>query len=300
MKWLCIHGTGSSANIFQDQLGKYCLVMNPSHSTELNLKRVAAITSHLQPSEHAFHFLNGPFTSNPAAGLDLRYPDGPYYTWWQKETVADIRAACHDFHQYLIERKDDPYDGVVCFSRGCLLIASYIWFHQKERPTEPLPFKAVVFICGGPVLSVLDELGMSISDEARKWDRQTKVALRERASKEAILKWGKDRWTTPGGNGDTDLHLDPSAPIDPLDVFGLDTMRMPQHLRIEILTLHVYGRVDPRLPASLQLVYLSAPTKRLTFQHDGGHNIPRSSAAAEGIARLIDECAQIVGREIRD
>jgi hypothetical protein len=69
-----------------------------------------------------------------------------------------------NFHKYLIQH-NSPYDGVVCFSRGCLLVASYIWFHQTERPTEPLPFKAVVFICGGPVFSVLEDLGMTISDE---------------------------------------------------------------------------------------------------------------------------------------
>ncbi|KAJ5901988.1 hypothetical protein N7495_002516 [Penicillium taxi] len=274
MKWLCIHGTGSSATIFQDQL--------------------AAVTAHLQPSEHAFHFINGPFTSKSAAGLDLRYPDGPYYTWWQKATVPDIKAACQNFHQYLIQHKGDTYEGVVCFSRGCLLIASYIWFHQAEKPTEALPFKAVVFLCGGPVLSVLEELGMTISEETHKWDRQTKVALRERASKEAILKWGRDRWTTVGGNGDTDLQLDPSALIDASNVFGLDTVQMPQQLRINIPTLHVYGRVDPRLPASLQLSYLCESTNRLTYQHEGGHNIPRSSSAAQGIARLIDECAQMI------
>ncbi|KAJ5947175.1 hypothetical protein N7466_000190 [Penicillium verhagenii] len=274
MKWLCIHGTGSSATIFQDQL--------------------ASVISHLEPSKHEFCFINGPFTSNSAAGLDLRYPDGPYYTWWQKAGVAEIRAACHKFHEFLSKQADEPYDGVVCFSRGCLLVASYIWFHQTERPSEPLPFKAVVFLCGGPVLSVLEDLGMDISDKARQWDKQTKIALRERASKEAILKLGRDRWTTPGGNGDRDLQIDTSAPIDPSDVFGLDTVQMPRNLRIDIPTLHVYGRVDPRWPASLQLVHLSDPARRLTYQHEGGHNIPRSSVAAEGIAQLINECAQIV------
>lgn len=208
--------------------------------------------------------------------------------------MPEIRAACQNLHEHLIQNKCTPYDGVVCFSRGCLLIASYIWFHQIERPTEPLPFKCVVFMCGGPVFSVLEALGMTISKEAHEWDRRTKLALRERASKEAILKLGKDRWTTPGANGDTDLHLGPSAPIDPSNVFGLDTIHMPQELRINIPTLHVYGRVDPRLPASLQLVYLSESAKRLTYQHEGGHNIPRSSAAAAGIALSIDRCAQML------
>ncbi|KFY50397.1 hypothetical protein V495_00281 [Pseudogymnoascus sp. VKM F-4514 (FW-929)] len=271
MKWLCIHGTGSSAVIFQDQL--------------------ASVIAHLQPSRHAFHFINGPYLSGPAAGLDLRYPEGPYYTWWERATVANIRDACQKLHQHLVH---NSYDGVVCFSRGCLLIASYIWFHQTDNPTEPLPFKAVMFVCGGPVLSVLEELGMPISDKAREWDRRTKVALRERASKAAILKWGRDRWLIPGGNGDSDLHLNPSTPVDPSDVFGLDATDMPPQLRIGIPTIHVYGRVDPRWPASMQLLYLSDSATRLAYQHEGGHNIPRSSIAAEGIARLMDECSDIV------
>jgi pimeloyl-ACP methyl ester carboxylesterase len=223
----------------------------------------------------------------PLSGRPLLYMVG-------KATVANIRTACEKLHQYLINPVNDTYDGVVCFSRGCLLIASYIWFRQTDKPSEPLPYKAVMFVCGGPVLSVLEELGMSISDTAREWDRRTKLALRERASKAAIMKWGKDRWITPGGNGDSDLHLDPSAPVDPSDVFGLDITQMPRQLQIGIPTLHVYGRVDPRLPASMQLVYLSDPAKRLTYQHEGGHNIPRSSAAAAGIARSMDECARIV------
>ncbi|KAI9368039.1 serine hydrolase FSH [Aspergillus egyptiacus] len=280
MKWLCIHGTGSSATIFQDQL--------------------AAVISHLDPSAHAFHFINGPIPCNPAAGLDLRYPDGPYYTWWTKATTAEIRAACQRLDDYLIDHNNnaDPYDGVVCFSRGCLLLASYIWLHQTETPTKPLPFKSVIFICGGPVLSLLEELGMAIPEKARAWDQRTKLALRERASKDAILKHGKNRWTTPGANGDAELDFDPDspAPIDPADVFGLDTAHMPPSLRIGIPTLHIYGRVDPRLPASLQLVYLSEAEGRMTFRHEGGHNVPRSEAAAERIARRIEEFAEGVVR----
>ncbi|KAJ5637416.1 hypothetical protein N7490_007295 [Penicillium lividum] len=135
---------------------------------------------------------------------------------------------------------------------------------------------------------------MTISDKARERDQRTKLALRERASKAAILKLGRDRWTTPGGNGDTNLQIDPSAPFDSSDVFGLDTVQIPQQLRIRIATLHVYGRVDPRLPASLQLGSLCDSATRLMYQNEGGHNIPRNAKAAEGIALLVNECAQMI------
>lgn len=88
---------------------------------------------------------------------------------------------------------------------------------------------------------VLEELGMTIPNEARKWDRQTKLALHKQASKEAILKWGKDRWTIPRGNSNINLYLDLLAPIDPSNIFGLDTIQMPHHLCIKIPILHLYG-----------------------------------------------------------
>lgn len=257
---------------------------------------IAPITEQLQPSDHQFHFINGPYPSKSAAGLDLRYPDGPYYTWWTQSGATNIRAACEDLHQYFLQHTNDPYDGVVCFSRGCLLISSYIWYHQTRAPDVPLPFKAVVFICGGPALSVLEELGASISDTAHEWDRRTKIALRERASKDAILKWGKARWLTPGANGDSDLGLDPLAQVEDCDVFGLDITQVQQTLRITIPTVHVYGRVDPRLPASMQLIHLCDPEKRFVCQHNGGHNIPRNAESAGKIAQCIEQCSELITR----
>lgn len=93
---------------------------------------------------------------------------------------------------------------------------------------------------------------------------------------------------------DSDLHIDPSTRVDPSDVFGLDVTQMPQQLQINIPTIHIYGRIDSRLPASIQLIHLSDPTKRMVYEHEGGHNIPRNSVAAERIASLMNECAQLV------
>ena len=153
-----------------------------------------------------------------------------------------------------------------------------------------------MFICGGPALSVLEELGASISATAHEWDRRTKIALRERASKDAILKLGKARWLTPGANGDSDLGLDPLAQVEDCDVFGLDITQVQQTLRITIPTVHVYGRVDPRLPASMQLIHLCDPEKRFVCQHNGGHNIPRNAESAGKIAQCIEQCSELITR----
>ncbi|OGM39301.1 hypothetical protein ABOM_011972, partial [Aspergillus bombycis] len=177
MKWLCIHGTGSSAAIFQDQL--------------------TAITSKLEPHGHTFEFINGPFPSKPAAGISLRYPTGPYYTWWTESNPAAIRAACTNLHAHF-QAHSTPYDGIIAFSRGCLLVSAYIHLHQTLYPSDPLPFRTATFLCGGPVLSLISDLGVPVSATAKEWDKRTKIALRERASNAAILKYGKDRWLTPG------------------------------------------------------------------------------------------------------
>ncbi|KAK2757585.1 hypothetical protein FQN54_004554 [Arachnomyces sp. PD_36] len=273
MRWLCLHGTGSSATIFQQQLASIC------HPLQKN---------------HTFHFIDAYHPCAPAAGIDLHYPEGPHTSWWTNPgSVSKIREACKRLHNHFIEHSSNPYGGVISFSRGCLLLKSYILFHQAEKPAEPLPFQAAVFLCGGPVLSVLEELGISVSPTAWDWDKRTKIALRERASSKAIQKYGKDRWLTPGGNGDGELNIDPSTPINPTDVYGLDVSRAPEHLRIRIPTVHLYGRVDPRFPASMQLMHLCDPETRLSYQHEGGHNIPKSSATAEGIAEVIDQCARM-------
>ena len=261
--------------------------------------QTASICTKLQQLNHTLDFIDADHPCGPAAGIDLHYPDGPYYSWWENPTsVPKIRDACNRLHEHFVRNRKTPYGGVIGFSRGCLLVKSYILFHQAEKePHEPLPFQAAVFLCGGPVLSVLEILGgIKVSAEAREWDRRTKIALRERGTSKAILKWGRERWLIPGGNGDSDLKIripSDANPIDPRDVFGLDTSQLPSHLRIRIPTVHVYGRVDPRLPASMQLFHLCDPETRLKYEHPGGHNIPKSLPATEEIAKIIDQCARI-------
>ncbi|KAJ5710982.1 hypothetical protein N7488_005138 [Penicillium malachiteum] len=278
MRWLCIHGTGSSGAIFQDQL--------------------APMTTQLEQKGHTFEFLDGPFTCKPAVGLSLRYPTGPYYTWWTEPTSAAIRTACATLHTHLQAQTSlsGPYDGVLSFSRGCLLVSAYIHLHQATRPSEPLPFRTATFLCGGPSLSILSDLGLPISEKVKEWDRKTKVALRERGSNESILKHGRDRWLIPGPNGDAKLGIDPDADIDTRDVYGLDTVSLPAGIRINIPTAHLVGRVDPRLPASLWLVNLSEENGREVFVHPGGHNIPRSEGSTKYIAEMMERSVRIGAR----
>ncbi|KAL8855478.1 MAG: hypothetical protein Q9178_007889 [Gyalolechia marmorata] len=259
MRFLCLHGKGTSASIFSSQTASFRAKLDQSFT---------------------FDFVDGFLPSPPAAGVDLFYPP-PYYSFWNTFAIPDVRKA-HTWLRDLLAR-DGPYDGVMCFSQGCSLIASFCLYHQSETPDEPLPFKTAIFICGGAPMQALEDLGIEVSQEARDVDTRSSRALAEQASTDAILKSGMDRWK----NAHSALSS-PDVSFDPSDVFGLDFTKMPAHLRIKIPTVHIYGNKDPRCPASLQLSHFSDQRLTKIYDHGGGHDVPRTSDVSEKIARLVE------------
>lgn len=164
--------------------------------------------------------------------------------------------------------------------------------HAAEAPEVPPPFKCAIFICGGVQLAILEDLGVDVTPEAREWDERSKKGLQEMAGTEAIVSRGADRWTTgPHVNA-----FDPNAEIKAGNVFGLDFTRMPKGLKIRIPTVHVFGSMDPRFPASTQLAWFCDERVRRMFDHGGGHDVPRRKDVSEGIAGLV-EWAAVMGKK---
>ncbi|KAI4158303.1 MAG: hypothetical protein LQ342_007569 [Letrouitia transgressa] len=259
MRFLCLHGKGTSASIFKSQTTTFRAKL-PAHFT--------------------FDFHDGFLPSSPAAGIDLFYPP-PYYSFWNEQTPSAIRTS-HAWLDSLIARQG-PYDGVMCFSQGCSLIASYCLYHQSETPSSPLPFKVAIFICGGVPFLALEDLGVEISERAREINNSSSRALSEQASADSILASGSNRWIAVDGT-----VAGTNKVVNPANVFGLDFTRIPGNLRIKIPTVHVFGSKDPRYPASLQLVQISEGKLRKTYDHGGGHDVPRNSEVSERIAELVE------------
>ncbi|ERF76433.1 hypothetical protein EPUS_07313 [Endocarpon pusillum Z07020] len=232
-----------------------------------------------------FEFVDGLFPSDPAPDVPYFYAP-PYYAWWEGNTPASVRTS-HTWLQSKLAR-DGPYDGVLLFSQGCSVIASFLLYHQATNPTSPPPFKVAIFICGGIPLSILEDLGAKVSQEAHDWDQKTRVLLREKTTDAAaILSHGHDRWGSSAK--DDTAEEDPGAKImnNPQDVFGLDTTQFSEHSKIRIPTVHIYGSKDPRRPASLQLACLCRAEVRKIYDHGGGHDIPRRKEVSEAIAGLV-------------
>ena len=89
-----------------------------------------------------------------------------------------------------------------------------------------------------------------------------------------------------------DLEHDPSEEPLSSDVYGLDFSSFPEDLKIKIPTVHVYGAKDPKYVASVQLVHLCEENRRRTFDHGGGHDVPKRTHVSERIAELVEWAAK--------
>ncbi|QSZ30720.1 hypothetical protein DSL72_000278 [Monilinia vaccinii-corymbosi] len=266
MRILCLHGKGTSAEIFSIQS--------------------AAFRSRL-PSSYKFDFLDGPYTSPPAAGVSLFF-NPPYYAYYDSTDPSAIRES-YSFLQQHID-KNGPYDGVMCFSQGCALVAGFLLDHQVTRPHIPLPFKCAVFICGGVPLPIIEDLGIEIPEKARALEAQSVKELFATAAAVETAQPGDDYWNTKAEKSSI-LNVEN---IDLENPYGLV---VPEGWKIQIPTVHVYGKKDPRWLASLNLASFCAG-KRKVWDHGGGHDIPRFLAVSDEIAGLIKWCAKAVGDEI--
>ena len=233
---------------------------------------------------YKFDFVDAPFDCQPAPGIQTLFKSSNY-TWWPKPTVNAIRGA----HRWLLDYIEEhgPYDAVLCFSQGCSVAASFLMYHYRETPNEPLPFHGAMFICGGFPLPVLEDLGVYVSQEAHDLNAQTAALLHHKAGQ--LAKWAQEPGSIKPGvglwNDTADLLHDPDVMPGTRDVFGLDMTTFPDDIRIKIPTVHVYGAKDPRWPAGVQLAYMCEnPTM---FDHQGGHDIPRSTEISEKLALLV-------------
>lgn len=234
----------------------------------------------IDPEDLEFDFVNGPKPSSAAAGIDLFYP-GPYYCYWPANYTLDDLANARAWLKDYVARYG-PYDGVMTFSQGCLLVSSLLLHHEKEcasatdqYSSPPPPFKFAIFICGGvSLLELENNLDFTVAPELWELDKASRSALQARAASSAILAEGSNRWRD-----------------DVLGMTNRSTDELAQMLkgpyRIRIPTAHVVGSKDPRYFSGMLLANLCHAKVRKVFDHGGGHEIPRTEYTSSTIAQLI-------------
>ncbi|KIH92249.1 ef-hand calcium-binding protein domain protein [Sporothrix brasiliensis 5110] len=288
MRILCLHGKGTSGDIFRSQ--------------------TAALRAKLDAS-YVFDFVDGPFASASAPGVDKLFDAGSgAYSWWPTESAQSIRSAHAWLDDYLAAH--GPYDALMGFSQGCLLISSYLMHRARDlgsaprsssfgANSPPLPFCAAIFVCGGLSFTSLAALGVAIPPEVLALEKRSAEALhaktrmfRELASQPDQIQRGVGLWDDTSG-----LVHELGAPLpSDEDVFGMDftaTGPFPADLFLTMPTVHVFGSRDPRYPAALQLAHASRVRKM--YDHGGGHDIPRTTEVSERIAGLIAQLGRDIG-----
>ncbi|EXJ92784.1 hypothetical protein A1O3_01336 [Capronia epimyces CBS 606.96] len=151
----------------------------------------AALFSRISP-HYTFDFVDAPFESPPAPGIAALYP-APYLAWHKAYDPAAIQES-HHFLQTIID-EDGPYDGVIGFSQGAALAASFLLCHEHARArnqpslhlqdstSDPKharshgsapnpPFKVAVFLNSVMLFSPSVDIGDDISEEIRQQERK--------------------------------------------------------------------------------------------------------------------------------
>ena len=195
--------------------------------------------------------------------------------------------------QLLDEHNHRPFDVVIGFSQGAALIASMLLRQQLEeagRPSKPL-FKAAMFICSPLPFSctvahgvdVRSYFGIDPSLHPLPSPRPTNVP--DYLVADAYFR-----------RNDTDLAAAAAVCSNQEGEPGTVPYYNMLHpdvdtVRVSIPTAHVYGKKDSWRRHSMDLVRLCESKDRICFQHDGGHEIPKT--ASEEICDVLEE---LVGR----
>jgi len=150
LRFLCLHGTGTSVPIFQAQLRPLARQLEEDHSAE-------------------FHFIEGEVCAPPGPGVEGFF-DGPFYSYWnfpQSRSEEDERSL-NEAYEYIYDvvESEGPFDGILGFSHGATLASSFVAHHATRDPFNPL-FRCAVFFCGLEPF-VLDEDGSFVVHKAFK------------------------------------------------------------------------------------------------------------------------------------
>lgn len=71
-------------------------------------------------------------------------PDDAYFNYFHNNSAPSILKAVEDLSTFL--EREGPYDGIIAFSQGGCLAATYIIHHLQKYPHKALPFKCAIFL----------------------------------------------------------------------------------------------------------------------------------------------------------
>jgi len=73
-----------------------------------------------------------------------------YYQYYDQDSASSMSLAVSQLSNYI--ESEGPFDGVIGYSQGASLAATFLIGYSQQNPSSPLPFKCAVFFSGGKPL----------------------------------------------------------------------------------------------------------------------------------------------------
>jgi len=127
-------------------------------------------------------------------------------------------------------------------------------------------------------MPVVEDLGIEISERAKSIEERSRTELFAKAASVETVTPGTDYWARSKDSVLMEGGIDEENPY---------SLVVPEHMKIGIPTVHVYGQKDPRYYASLNLRFFSKAENRREYDHSGGHDVPRTTVVSQRIADLV-------------
>lgn len=314
MKLLCLHGYGTSATIFEQQLARILEALGDEHEyvfLEGEVQVAKSGTRHLLDSSAILRLT---FRTE----LSGVFP-GPYLTYYSGSESEPVRLAC-ELITATLEAADEPFDGIVGFSQGGGLAMTYLIQHQILFPHKPPPFHFALFFSPGAIISPDPKYGqkeimsfmtkLTIADEAKLHEGLAHdITTRRYGGPDGLegaatftpqdLAVANALMGTASAVVGTRnaLQIDDYNPLfdaNSQDITAIDFPRFfhpvytPQ--RVTIPTVHVVGRNDVAAIRQLESLAqeLCSGGKVDVIEHEGSHDVPRKEKDVEVIVRAIE------------
>ncbi|KAK4160401.1 DUF341 domain protein [Cladorrhinum sp. PSN259] len=262
MRFICLHGIGSSARILESQLQPFMREADPSYE---------------------FIFVDGPFRCERGPGVPA-FLDGPFFSH-SAGYSPDEMAEAHECLDAAIDELG-PFDGVVGFSQGGALAISYM--HRKQVQEQPQPFKFALIMSSvfpfsadpSDCQNAIRRLTAPRNPEPMGQDERVSIDL----LKKTITEIRKNKAFLPEVDLDVyNVGRDPSlAPRFMHQLLVKEKILTP--------TVHVTGKRDfPFMRAMSEVARGVCDAKFVkSLEHSGGHQPPQKPVEVKAAVRAMD------------
>ncbi|UQC81181.1 menadione-induced gene-4 [Colletotrichum lupini] len=205
-------------------------------------------------------------------------------------TTESVTAAHRHVKSIMAEK--GPFDGIMGFSQGAAVAVSMILRHQLETPSTPPLFKFAILI-GSPLpfshslmygIDTRDYFGVSCNVDC------SILARYNRPNKVPTYLITPDRYLKD--DDDEDFHRTEEACQQPTAAMFYQMFHSTSdEVRMDIPTVHIFGRRDPWYLHSKDVLELACAERASVLEHCYGHEVPRH--LSEEICDLIESAVAL-------